>query len=90
MTVSCAYGIIKNIVSDTYGKGCRMKRQMLLSKIQQKQLTYTEVGKAVGVSRQMISYIVNCRCNPSWKLQRRLEQFFGIPASELLAESEQR
>ncbi|WP_449240836.1 helix-turn-helix transcriptional regulator [Desulfoscipio gibsoniae] len=48
----------------------------------------TEVGKAVSVSRQMISYIVNCRSNPSGKLQRRLEQFFGIPASELLTESE--
>ena len=66
-----------------------MIRQVLLSKIQQKQLTYAEVGRAVGVSRQMIGYIVNCHCNPSWKLQRRLEQFFGIPASELLAESEQ-
>lgn len=66
-----------------------MKRLVLLSEIQRKQLTYTEVGKAVGVSRQMISYIINCRCNPSWNLQIRLEQFFGVPASELLAKSEE-
>ncbi|ACV63238.1 transcriptional regulator, XRE family [Desulfofarcimen acetoxidans DSM 771] len=66
-----------------------MKRLVLLSEIQQRNLTYTEVGKAVDVSRQMVSYIINCQCNPSWKLQRRLENFFGIPASELLAESEE-
>ena len=65
-----------------------MKRHVLLSEIQRKQLTYTEVGKAVGVSRQMISYILNCRCKPSIDVAFKLEKFFGIPASELLAESE--
>ena len=66
-----------------------MKRPVLLSIIKQRNLTLTEVGKAVGVSRQMVSYIINCDCNPSWKLQKRLEDYFGIPASELLAELEE-
>jgi putative transcriptional regulator len=59
------------------------------TEISQRGLTYTAVGKATGVSRQMISHIVNCRHNPGWELQQRLVNFFNIPAEELLAVTEE-
>lgn len=67
-----------------------MKRQFFENEITRRGLTYTAVGKATGVTRQMISHIVNCRHNPGWDLQQRLVKFFGIPAEELLAVSDER
>jgi len=51
-------------------------------------LSQTEVAHALQISVRMYQYIESGHRNPSWKVQKRLEQFFGIPASELLAETE--
>jgi len=60
-----------------------VKRKNLLKTIKQAGLTYTAVGKSVGVTRQMISHIIYCRHNPSWSLQQRLVAYFAIPAEIL-------
>jgi putative transcriptional regulator len=52
-------------------------------------LTQKQVATAIGLTKQGYSHIERGYRNPSWKLQKRLEQFFGIPASELLAEGEE-
>lgn len=49
-----------------------------------KKLLQTTVAKAIGVTSRMYQYIENGQRNPSWEVAQRLEQYFGIPASELL------
>jgi putative transcriptional regulator len=55
-----------------------------------KGLSQVEVAKKLKITVRMYQYLEAGHRNPSWALVQRLEQFFGIPASELLAESEQR
>lgn len=62
-----------------------MKRTILDSEIKKRKLTYTKFAEKLNVSKGTVSHIVNCRHNPSWKLQKRLVEFFGIPAEQLLA-----
>jgi putative transcriptional regulator len=66
-----------------------MKRIRLINERKKRNLNSNELAQILGVSKSMVSHIENNRCNPSWKVQKRLEQFFGIPASELLAEGEE-
>lgn len=50
-------------------------------------LTQEEIALKVGLkSKQAYSRIELGQRNPSWKVAQRMEQFFGIPASELLAQ----
>ena len=53
-----------------------------------RQLTLNEVAKAVGLTKAGYGNIETGRRWPSGRVIIRLEQFFGIPASELLAESD--
>lgn len=53
-------------------------------------LTQEYVAFAVGLkSKQAYSRIELGQRNPSWEVAEQLERFFGIPASELLAEEEE-
>lgn len=61
-----------------------MKRVMLVEEVKKKGLTFTQLANKVGVSKGMVSMIINCHSNPSWALQQRLVIFFGIPAERLL------
>jgi len=63
-------------------------RKNLITLRNQKGYTQQEVAVHIGISRRMYGSIETGYRNPSWKVQKRLEQFFGIPASELLAETE--
>jgi putative transcriptional regulator len=45
------------------------------------------VASAIGLSKKGYNHIETGRRNPSWAVAQRLEKFFGIPASELLAKS---
>jgi len=65
------------------------RRERLELEIKRRRLSYSEAAKALGVTKGMISHIVNCRHNPGWELQQRLVKFFGIPAEELLAVSQE-
>lgn len=65
-----------------------MKRQRLVLERKKRNLSATELAKAINISKPMLSHIEHGRHNPSWDVQQRLEQFFGIPISELLAETE--
>jgi len=65
-----------------------MKRSKLIRARHESGLSTAALAKEIGVSKAMISFLENCRCNPSWEVAQRLEKFFSIPAGELLAESE--
>lgn len=54
----------------------------------QKNLTQVEVATIIGLSKQGYNHIERGRRNPSWEVAQRLEQFFGIPARELLKETD--
>lgn len=62
-----------------------MKRVRLINERKIKGLTQEQVGKIVGVSKQMISLIESGQCNPSISVANALEDLFGIPQRELLA-----
>jgi len=64
-------------------------RQNLIKTRIKKGLKQVEVAKYVKLAKSTYCEIEHGRHNPSWEVAQRLEQFFGIPASELLAESEQ-
>lgn len=55
----------------------------------EKGLTVEQVCKTIGIKRRMYYYIEAGRW-PSRKIEKRLEQFFGLPASELLAAEDER
>lgn len=55
---------------------------------QSRGFTQQQLALHLKISPEHLSRIENGNRKPSWKVQERLEQFFGIPASELLAESE--
>lgn len=67
-----------------------MKRYRLRQARKDANLSTRQVGEAIGVTKAMITQLEHCRCNPSWEVALRLERFFGIPASELLAEAEEK
>jgi len=49
-------------------------------------LTQEQVAKIAKITRSGYNHIESGHRNPSWSVAKRLEQFFGIPASELLTE----
>lgn len=53
-----------------------------------RQLSQAELGREVGVYQGMISAIEIGRANPSWKLAKRLAEFFGMELADLIAEPE--
>lgn len=66
-----------------------MKRYKLIQARKTANISTRQLGHIVGVSGAMISQVENCRCNCSIDVAFKLERFFGIPASELLAEEEE-
>jgi putative transcriptional regulator len=56
---------------------------------QSKSFTQQELAIHLKISPEHVSKLENGHRKPGWKVQKRLERFFGIPASELLAESEE-
>lgn len=55
---------------------------------QSRGFTQQQLAIHLKISPEHLSRIENGNRKPSWQLQKRLESFFGIPASELLAETE--
>ncbi|MCL6559474.1 MAG: helix-turn-helix domain-containing protein [Firmicutes bacterium] len=55
---------------------------------QSKGYTQEQLAKLLKISPGHLSNIETGRRNPSWEVARRLERFFGIPASDLLAGSD--
>lgn len=53
-------------------------------------LTAEQVAEAIGIKRRMYYYIESNGKYPSRKVEKRLEKFFGIPASVLLADQEEK
>ena len=64
-------------------------RQKLYKLRKEKGFTQKNIAKSLGISRRMYGSIETGSRNPSWKVAQRLEQFFNIPASELLAEGKE-
>lgn len=61
----------------------------LLRKIRkEKNLSINEIITVLGIKRRMYYYLESGEKQPSRKVEKRLERFFGIPAGELLAESD--
>lgn len=61
-----------------------MKRTKLVEARKAQNLSMNQLAVIIGVSKATISFIENCKCDPSWEVAQRLEQYFSIPASELL------
>jgi len=64
-------------------------RHNLITARIKKGLKQVEVAKHVKLAKSTYCEIEHGNHNPSWSVAQRLEQFFGIPASELLAKSEE-
>ncbi|HBQ26805.1 MAG TPA: transcriptional regulator [Syntrophomonas sp.] len=54
-----------------------------------KGFTQQQLAIHLEISPEYVSRLENGNRKPSWDVQQRLERFFGIPASELLAEEEE-
>ncbi len=54
----------------------------------EKKLSQVIVAKELKITVRMYQYLEAGQRKPGWDVQQRLEQFFNIPASELLAETE--
>lgn len=63
-----------------------IKRHRLIKEREKLGLNQTELALKLDLTKQGYNLIENNQRDPSWKVAQRLEQFFGIPASELLAE----
>lgn len=63
-------------------------RTSLKNKRKERGFSVEQVAEALGIKRRMYYYIESGQKLPSRKVEKRLEQFFGIPASELLAVEE--
>jgi putative transcriptional regulator len=66
-----------------------MKRQNLFKHRKKLGLTQEQAGQAIGLTKKGYNLIENGHRFPSFKVIIRLEKFFGVPASELLAELEE-
>lgn len=64
------------------------KKNRLYVERKKRGLTQEQVAISVRLSKKGYNHIENGRRNPSWAVAQQLEKFFGIPASELLAECE--
>lgn len=91
MLVTYSNAILK--VTVTYsnsildGEILKAKTKLFLERTK-RQLTQNQVAINLGITRSGYSLIENGHRNPSWAVAQRLEQFFGIPISNLLAEWE--
>lgn len=65
-----------------------LMRNRLRNERKKRNLTLKQVAEIIGLTRGFYTNIELSRRNPSWKTAQRLERFFNIPASELLAETE--
>ncbi|WP_092485567.1 helix-turn-helix transcriptional regulator [Desulfoscipio geothermicus] len=62
-------------------------RQKLYELRNKKGYRQQDVALSIGISRRMYGFIESGNRNPSWEVAQRLEKFFGIPATELLAKT---
>ncbi|CFX15749.1 Cro/C1-type helix-turn-helix domain [Syntrophomonas zehnderi OL-4] len=67
-----------------------MKRYNLIQARKQANISTRKLADIIGVSSGMITQLENCRCKCSIDVAFKLERFFGIPASELLAEGDEK
>ena len=72
------YLILKNTFNHEYS--CIITKQKLTAK---------KLAEEIGISKSMVSHIENVRHNPSWDVAKRLEEYFNLPAKELLAVTEE-
>ncbi len=49
-----------------------------------KGLTQLQLSEILEISPEYVSRLENGNRHPSWEIQLKLEQFFGIPARDLL------
>jgi transcriptional regulator with XRE-family HTH domain len=63
-------------------------RTVLVAHRTEKGYTQKEVANFLGISRRMYGSIETGDRNPSWKVQIALEQFYGVPIRELLADED--
>lgn len=66
-----------------------VKRQNLYKHRKKLGLTQEQAGQAIGLTKKGYNLIENGHRFPSGKVIIRLEKFFGVTASELLAELEE-
>ena len=52
--------------------------------VEARALTVTEGAKALGVTRQALSELLNCRTSPSAGMALRLEKAFGVDMASLM------
>jgi putative transcriptional regulator len=81
------YLIIKPRGNSKFLKDEQSIKQELIKLRCTKGYRHKDVALSIGISRRMYGLIETGRHNPSWAVAQRLEKFFGIPASELLANS---
>ncbi|MCL6479744.1 MAG: helix-turn-helix domain-containing protein [Peptococcaceae bacterium] len=65
------------------------KATKLISVRKSKGISAKRLAEVLGVSKAMVSHYESGRHKPSAEIIIRLERFFGIPAGELLAESDE-
>lgn len=75
-----------NYMNAYFAKGKSVYMLYIKKHRQTKGLSQYDVAKALDISVRMYQYLEAGQRNPSWKVAQRMEQFFGIPASELLAQ----
>lgn len=63
-------------------------RTNLIKLRNEKGYTQQEVADHLDISRRMYGSIETGDRNPSWKVQKRLEQYFSLPISVLLSGAE--
>ena len=64
------------------------KRVFLAGVLAVNNLTLTNVGERIGVSRQMVRRYIDAIANPRWETQQKMVEFFQINSDTLLAISE--
>ena len=64
------------------------KRVFLAGVLAVNNLTLTNVGERIGVSRQMVRRYIDAIANPRWETQQKMVEFFQINSDILLAISE--
>jgi putative transcriptional regulator len=65
-----------------------MMRQRLQKERIQKDMSYSDVAKAIGLTERAIRYIETGQRNPSWDTACKLEELFKVPAKELLVQED--
>ncbi|MDR1507854.1 MAG: helix-turn-helix domain-containing protein [Treponema sp.] len=60
----------------------RERRRMVMVELALRDMTISDLARALGIQRPLVSKIVSGRRRSS-KTERRIAEFFGLPADEL-------